>query len=316
MKFFGICCGRRNGNTEILMTEAMNGIRKQISDAECSFVNLQEAEIKSCIGCETCMKHKLQGDMDFRCIHGTDEDHFYFIEQQMRKADGIIVSAPAYNLLPPGILIRFLNKMHASGDYRASTQGVGICKVGGCISLGGTDWTDYMENVMRMITMELVGVYDGVADAVHFDFYPGFQMVLSAPEVLERAGKLGENVALAALEKKKSGRNPVYKGSWGICPYCHSNMIRVYEDGHVTCPQCNVEGTVSVADGRIRVTFTEEAMQKSRWAPYGQELHMRNIGIGHKKTADNAKLIKKQYAEKYKEELKNCRLVLPEINKR
>jgi len=315
MKFFGICCGRKNGNTEILMAEALAGVKRQIPDAEVGFVNLQEAEIKSCIGCETCMKHKLQGDLEFRCIHGINDDHFYFIEQQMRAADGIIISAPAYNLLPPGIMIRFLNKMHASGDYRMSTQGVDICKVGGCMSIGGTDWTDYMENVMRMITMELVGVYDGVADAVHFDFLPGYQMVLSAPEVLERAGQLGENVALAALEKKKSGKNPEYKGAWGVCPYCHSNMIRVYEDGHVTCPQCNVEGTVTVTDGKLHVEFTEKAMQKSRWAPYGQKLHMDNIAKGHKKTAENAELIRQSFKENYKDELKTDRLVLPEIKK-
>ena len=36
------------------MTEALNGVKRQIRDAEVSFVNLQEAEIKSCIGCETC----------------------------------------------------------------------------------------------------------------------------------------------------------------------------------------------------------------------------------------------------------------------
>ena len=297
------------------MTEALNGVKRQIPDAEVGFVNLQEAEIKSCIGCETCMKKKMQGDFEFRCVHGLDEDHFHFIEQQMREADGIIVSAPAYNLLPPGILIRFLNKMHASGDYRRATQGVDICKVGGCFSIGGTDWTDYIENVMRMITMELIGVYDGVADAVHFDFLPATQMVAAEPEVLERVGKLGENVALAALEKKKSGKNPEYKGDWGVCPYCHSNMIRIFEDGHVTCPQCNVEGTVTVTDGKVNVTFTKEAMEKSRWAPYGQKLHMDNIAKGHRKAGENAELIKKVFKEKYKDEIKKDRIVLPEIVK-
>ena len=315
MKFFGICCGRKNGNTEALMAEAFDGVRERIPDAECSFVNLQEAEIKSCIGCETCMKHHISGDMDFRCVHKINEDHFYFIEQQMRAADGIIISAPAYNLLPPGIMIRFLNKLHASGDYRSITQGVDKCKVGACISIGGTDWTDYIENVMRMITMELVGVYDGVADAVHFDFLPAFQAVMAEPEVLSRCRELGRNVADAAIGKKESGRNPEYKGDWGICPYCHGNMLRVYEDGHVTCPQCNVEGTVTLEDGKVRVSFTEEAMQKSRWAPYGQKLHIDNIAKGHRKAAENAEVIKKNFSEKYKEELKDYRLVLPELNK-
>ena len=38
--------------------------------------------------------------------------------------------------------------------------------------------TDYIPNLMRMITMELVGVYDGVADSVQFDFLPAFQTVI------------------------------------------------------------------------------------------------------------------------------------------
>jgi len=315
MKFFGITCGRKGGNTEILMAEALDGVKDLIPDAECSFVNLQTAEIKSCIGCETCMKNKLKGNKDFRCIHGVDEDHFYAIEQQMRAADGILISAPAYNLLPPGIMIRFLNKMHASGDYRAITQGVDICKVGACISIGGTDWTDYMENVMRMITMELVGVYDGVADAVHFDFFPAYQSVLADQNVLDRCREVGHHLAQAAMDKKATGKNPEYKGDWGICPYCHSNMIRVYEDGHVTCPQCNVEGTVSVEDGKLKVIFTKEAMEKSRWAPYGQDLHMRNIGKGHQRAAENAQLIRERYTGKYKNEVDGYRISLPEIKK-
>ena len=92
-------------------------------------------------------------------------------------------------------------------------------------------------------------------------------------------------------------------------------MIRVYEDGHVTCPQCNVEGTVSVDNGKIRVVFTEEAMNRSRWAPYGQKLHMENIGKGHKRTADNAVMIKESFNGKYRDIVKSYRLTLPELDK-
>ena len=36
-------------------------------------------------------------------------------------------------------------------------------------------------------------------------------------------------------------------------------------------------------------------MQKSRWAPYGQKLHIDNIAKGHRKAADNADTIKKTF---------------------
>ena len=65
------------------------------------------------------------------------------------------------------------------------------------------------------------------------------------PECSQECRELGRNVADAASAEKETGKSGVQR-RLGICPYCHSNMIRVYEDGHVTCPQCNVEGTVTL----------------------------------------------------------------------
>jgi multimeric flavodoxin WrbA len=68
MKVLGICCGRKNGNTEIMMKEAFMTIEEKIG-AECQLVRIQEAEIRHCVGCETCMVNHLKGNWDFRCIH-------------------------------------------------------------------------------------------------------------------------------------------------------------------------------------------------------------------------------------------------------
>ena len=118
MKVLGICAGRINGNTEIMMKEAFKAIEAKIDGVECKLVRLQEAEISKCTGCEACMMNHLKGNFDFRCITPQDADHYYFIEQLMREADAIIVSSPAYNLMPTGPFINFLNKLHASGNDR------------------------------------------------------------------------------------------------------------------------------------------------------------------------------------------------------
>ena len=60
MKVFGITCGRKNGNSEILLKEAFKAI-EQNCDAETSFVRLQDATIIPCTGCETCMTKTQQG---------------------------------------------------------------------------------------------------------------------------------------------------------------------------------------------------------------------------------------------------------------
>ena len=88
MKVLGICAGRKNGNTEIMMKEAFMAIEEKCG-AECQLVRVQESSIHTCTGCEACMTNHLKGNWEFRCIHKNGTDHFYFIEQLMREADAI-----------------------------------------------------------------------------------------------------------------------------------------------------------------------------------------------------------------------------------
>lgn len=305
MKVLGICCGRKNGNTEIMMKEAFRAIEGRCS-ADCQFIRLQEAVIKPCEGCETCMMSHLKGNFNFRCIHKTGSDHFYFIEQLMREADAIIVSAPAYNLMPPGILISFLNKLHASGDYREVVHGNN--KIGAAFSIGGTDWTNFTPGACMMTAMELCGSYEALVDQAHFDFMPAVGAVVLEDDVLARMRTLGENVADALL-KKKAGEAPKYVGAPGVCPDCHGTMIEVREDG-VYCPQCLTRASLEIVDGKLKVTFTEEARAQNRWSPNGQELHNNNIRKGHGKAAAGREIIdkgRKEYAD-----MKQA-IVLPEL---
>ena len=280
MKVLGLCAGRKNGNTEIMMKEAFLAI-EEICGAECKLVRVQETAINTCTGCEACMVNHLKGNWDFRCIHKNGSDHFYFIEQLMREADAIIVSSPAYNLLPTGQLIKLLNKMHASGDYRDVVHKNN--KIGAAFSLGGTDWTNFTLNVCKMMAMELVGSYEALVDAVHFDFVPSKDAVLLEDDILTRMHKLGEHVADALLQKKQ-GKKPAYVGTPGVCPDCHGNLLEIREDG-IYCPQCLTKASVNIIDGKLTVDFTPEDLAKNRWSPWGQELHDNNIRKGHAKAA-------------------------------
>lgn len=295
MKVLGICSGRKNGNTEIMMKEAFKAIKEKC-DAECKFVRLQEAEIRSCVGCETCMVNHLKGNWDFRCVHKNGTDHFYFIEQLMREADAIIVSAPAYNLQPPGILVRFMNKLHASGDYRDVVHKNN--KIGATFTLGGTDWTNFALSTTNMLTMELVGSYEAIVDKCHFDFVPSVGAIVLEEDMLARVRKLGENVADALLAKEK-GETIGYRGDEGICPDCHSTFLEKRADGWY-CPQCLTKATLTMVDGQVKVHFTDEEKAKNRWSPWGQELHDNNIRKGHGKAFEGKDVInakRKEYAE-------------------
>lgn len=284
MKVFGISCGRKNGNSEILLKQAFQAIEASCG-AETEYIRLQDVEIKSCTGCESCMVSHMKGNWDFRCVHGKDEDHFYFIEQKIREADAFIISTPVYNLQPPGILIRLLNKLHASGDYREYIRK--HPKLGAAITIGGTDWVNYAMPVAAMAVMEFVGMYHSIVDTMDVRFQPAVHMVANDDEVLSRATQLGTNVGDAL---KSGKRTHAYVGPVGACPDCHGNLLE-YRDGELWCPMCETRADLALEGGKLNVTFTNEARSKSRWEPYGQDLHMANIGKGHQRAAENRAVI-------------------------
>ena len=302
MKVFGITCGRKNGNSELLLKEVFKGIEDKC-DAETSFIRLQDATILPCTGCESCMKRHIMGDYDFRCIHKKEADHFFFIETQFREADAIIVSTPVYNLLPPGILITTLNKLHASGDYRQVVKGKH--KIGAAITVGGTDWTNFAMPVANMAVMELCGGFGSIVDHLEAPLTPSAGSALLDSELMARARKLGENIASALKDPGKIE----FRGPAGVCPTCHTRLIEVRKDG-VFCPICEIKADVSIENGNLKTTFSEEAIGKSRWGEWGEELHIRNISKGHKEAIDNKEMIdekRKEYAD-YKQPMS-----LPEI---
>lgn len=304
MKVFGITCGRKNGNSEILLKEAFKAIEQE-SDAETSYIRLQDATILSCTGCETCMTRHIKGDMEFRCIHKKEADHFYFIETQLRAADAIIVSTPIYNLLPTGILIRFLNKLHSSGDYRLLTRK--NPKIGAAITVGGTDWTNFGMPIAMLTVMELCGSFSSIVDQLSVTFNPSQGAVILDDDAMAGARRLGGNIANAL----KSGRKLEYKGEKGVCPLCYGSLIEVREDG-IYCPTCEIKGDAAIESGKLKISFTDEAIRKSRWGEWGHKVHIENIAKGHKKAIDGKEqidAIRKEYT-KYKKPL-----ALPKIEK-
>lgn len=304
MKVFGITCGRKNGNSEILMKQAFMALEEK--GIETGFVRLLDAYIKPCTGCETCMVHHLKGDNDFRCVFSKESDHFYAIEQQMREADAIIVSAPVYNLMPPGILITFLNKLHASGDYRYKT--FTNPKLAAVISIGGTDWTNLGMPIATLCATSLTGGTRTLVDQLDVTFHPSSGSVLVDDEAMGKAYKLGENVAAALLTGK---RDNVYIGAPKACKTCLGNLLE-YRNGELWCPICEMPAEVSVVDGKVKIDFTEDAKNHSRFSPWGGKLHNDNIMKGHKMASDNIETIN---ARRKKYIAFKDAIVLPELKK-
>jgi len=85
MKVLGIVCSpRKDGNTEILMHEALAGARD--SGAETELFSFAGKDIKPCDGCLTCEK---TGECKIK-------DDMQPLYEKMLNADGIILGTPVY----------------------------------------------------------------------------------------------------------------------------------------------------------------------------------------------------------------------------
>jgi multimeric flavodoxin WrbA len=279
MKVLGVTCGRKNGNSELLLKQAFKAIEEKCG-AETNFIRLQDAYIKACTGCETCMVNHMKGNAEFRCIHKPEEDHFFFIEQRMREADALIFSMPIYNLLPAGIVVKYMNKLHSSGDYRELTMKKN--KIGATITVGGTDWTNYGNAIGNLITMSFCGGYHTIVDSLNVSFVPSSGAVLLDDELMARAYKLGKNVAGALMTHKIE-----YKGPPGICSNCHGNLLE-YRGGELWCPTCECKANFEVIGGKLKVGFSEDSINHNRWGDWGGRIHIDNIAKGHR-TAQTGK---------------------------
>jgi multimeric flavodoxin WrbA len=282
MKVLGITCGRKNGNSELLMKQAFLAIEKKCG-AETEFIRLQDARIRACTGCETCMVNHMRGDAEFRCIHKLEEDHFFFIEQKMREADALIFSMPIYNLMPAGIVVKYLNKLHSSGDYREVTARKN--KIGATITVGGTDWTNYGNAIGNLITMHFSGGYHTIVDSLNVSFVPSSGAVLLDDGLMARAYRLGENVAEAMIASKVE-----YKGPDFICPNCHGNLLE-YRNSELWCPTCECKADFEVSDGKLKVSFSRDAINHNRWGQWGAKVHMENIARGHRMALEGKDII-------------------------
>ena len=85
MNIIGIACSpRKDGNTDILIKEALAGAKD--SGAKTELITIRDNEIKPCDGCGSCVNTGI--------CHIKDD--MQIIYKKMLDADGIILATPVY----------------------------------------------------------------------------------------------------------------------------------------------------------------------------------------------------------------------------
>lgn len=293
MYILGLSFGRKMGNTDILVKEALFGAREAEPDAEIKFINTNRLKIDRCIGCGAC-SGSLEKGGDNDCII---KDDMQMVEEEIRKADCLIVGAPVYVLQPVGqfknLVDRFscrhdvsainwvLDKRRAGqapGDPDAFPQERFKRRTVSYISVGGATTKNWVS--MGTATMHLFGFPAMMKVVGNYDAH---HMGTTGNPVLDEKlmrdiHEMGKQTALAYHKKDEEIE---WFGETGTCPVCHQNLLMMNGTTTVECPICGIEGKLTIDGDRVKVTFSEQQQARARGTFAGLREHTIEIqGFG------------------------------------
>lgn len=299
MKILGISCGRKMGNTEILVKEALMGAEEL--GAEVELVRLQDLNLKPCTGCNACVVNLFEKGGSGDCI--IRDDDFKFIDEKILECDGIIIGSPIYEKSPSGQLKILNDRMGPSHDMamrmiakkiRAEkniTTGNGPdersfkVRAASLIAVGGSEWDNLALPMLHLFTLSMqMEVVDKML--VNWVALPG--MVALKDAALERARKSGRHVAETLMKPIEEAE---YIGEEGLCPLCHSKLIEVRNEDNnypTVCGICGVKGTLNVVDGKVSFEVKEEDKAHSHIKLSGKFEHCDELNKISLKPAANA----------------------------
>ena len=296
MNILGISFGRKNSNCDIVCKEALFGCREADPNAEIRFVNTINMNIGRCRGCGACSS-ALEKGKDNVCIF---KDDFQALEDEVRWADAVIVSAPVYTLTPTGQFKDFVDRFSCRHDVSAINWVLDKRRSGempgdpdifrmerlrkrtvGFISVGGAstdNWTSFgtplLQTFAMSAMMKVMGNYNANSMGTIGNPYLDDQLI-------ENMHELGRRTVLGLNDESIEFFEPDNKPK-GVCPFCHQRWITILPGTtKVECPVCGIEGQLSIVDGAIEVDFPEAQIARARGTFAGLREHTVEIqGFG------------------------------------
>lgn len=180
MKILGISCSmRKEGNSEILLNEALTAAA--VSGAETELVLLNDKTLKPCEGCYSCTA---KGECRLK-------DDMQQIYPKMSAADGIIFSTPVYFFHAAGQTKILLDRCHALYISNRLAN-----KVGGVIALANSmGHSAVFESFSAFFSMNHMLVADFV-----YGFGRGKGEVRRDRHGMQAARELGKQMVLLARQ--------------------------------------------------------------------------------------------------------------------
>lgn len=269
LRIIGLSCGRINGNSEILLKEALMGAEEL--GVETEIIRAMELRVRQCTGCEACSMAMAKGK-EARCTI-KDDDVEWILEKILVEDCGLIVAGPLYHLRPnayfESIHERMLPVMFRHPEIITKTRVGGIISVGG----GEPEWTPLGLTSFNIFMQHTRKVVDQMQ--VNFCGRPG--TVTMREEYIKRAHELGQNVA-RAMKLPADKIKYVGPETDVSCPVCHTNVMQIPDKlPFIYCPVCWVKGEIIVEKGQMKVKWDEETAKYPRFSEKGIGTHLELI---------------------------------------
>lgn len=284
MRMLGLSFGRKNGNCDVVVKEALLGAKA--AGAEVRFINTANLKLDRCIDCGGCVRDREKGG-NGSCIL---KDDYPFVENEIFDADALIVAAPVYVLAPVGQYKNVCDRIGPARDRGFMTlenerrAALGMAPLDerlfkdrfvGLISVGGArteNWTSFglagmhlLTFSMQMTVVDQINLY-GSGDRVN----PAFD-----PALMARLAQMGKNVASVVGTPRLDA--PYFGDDEGICPLCHCDLLTVKGTTDVQCPVCGIHGLLKVEKDKVSVSYTAAQMERARTRIGGLEDHVNEI---------------------------------------
>lgn len=238
-RVLGLGCGRADGNADLLLKAALR--QAEADGAEVSHVRLDDLRLEAFA-----------------------DDAAWFWDQLMEH-DGLIISAPIHNRTVPGKMKLLLDailgpkadvafaleyvRMREAGQEAAVRfpfdERVLRPRVGGFLAVGGANTERWKTLALPLMHHMTFSMQIGVADQALFSGAGTPSSIVLDPAALERAARLGANVA----GQLGRGFDEVeYRGAPGACPMCHLDAVVLTGGAAIECATCGAAGTL-VPDG-------------------------------------------------------------------
>ncbi len=279
-KVMGVCAGRTDSNSEILLKEALMACEE--AGAEVRMINLKDFEVMDCTGCTACVKGMSMG-RNVGCVLDAKDDKKKIMDVLLEQ-DAVIYSVPTYDLMPNALYLRFAQR---SLSYEtAFLEVIGAIehkdRVAGLISVGGStrSWQSMALEGMQatMFTTDMK-----VVDMILATRVPGAAQCLLDDELMARARKMGENI-MKSLHTPANERVWLGEEDMGWCPNCHSNALVLGEpqwdglDYPIECQVCGAGGTLEKTEaGKWKFVIQKDGLLKDRTTVIGRARHLDEI---------------------------------------